>query len=59
MGATRPSSLMPAQDALIPGSRLTGAAAAPRAGAQAPRVLQPVRPHATGPAQQLPQFLKR
>lgn len=57
VASSRPSSLMPAQDALLPGARLTGAA--PRVGAQAPRVLQPPAQRASAGAPQLPQFFKR
>ena len=57
LGSSRPNSLMPAQDALIHGARLSVLSSASRAVAPAQRVLK--QAVAAREGQQIPRFLKR
>jgi len=58
VGASRPGSLMPAQEALIHGSRLM-AASGSRAAAAAHRIPVRTLPRTVGEGPEIPQFLKR
>jgi len=61
VGNSRPASLMPAQEALVHGARLTYAKAARPAAAPAPAVQRTPLRRAAGPAEapQIPEFLRR
>jgi len=62
LGNSRPASLMPAQESLVHGGRLSAFAASTRpAAVPAQPVNRPSLPRAANPAdaQQIPQFLKR
>lgn len=61
LGSSRPDSLMPAQESMIPGGRFTGAQVERRTDRQEPAngVFGPARPGVLQPRQQIPAFLRQ